>query len=57
MVVLVAAWFTCELRQQGIDMNALLESIHTNHRRIYEDALLEAGMPFRYPDESLTPLY
>ena len=57
MVVLFAACFARELRQQGIDMNALLESIHTNHRRIYEDALLEAGMPFRYPDESLTPLY
>ena len=54
VVVLVATWLTCELRQKGIDMNSMLKSIERNHQRIYEEALLEAGMPFRYPDQLLT---
>ena len=54
VVILVASWFTCALQQKGIDMNSLLESIQSKHHRIYEEALLEAGMPFRYPNELLT---
>ena len=54
VVVLVATWLTCELRQKGIDMNSMLKSIERNNQRIYEEALLEAGMPFRYPDQLLT---
>ena len=57
VVVLVATWLTCELQQKGIDMNSTLKSIERNHQRIYEEALLEAGMPFRYPDQLLTISY